>query len=336
MRATGFVGFGFVVGCTLVLVGCPKDHAGGADATTPDAAATTMTTGDGGGGPSSGGDGGGDDVDSVYPSDPNLPPVPLALKLCTALSEMPEKKRAACCSTTPGVIVTSECVRMLSAAMRDKAVELTEASVEGCISAFDKTLDGCDWVGPFAPGPPKECQSIIKGVLGEGKKCRSSLECAGTLRCKGVGPTTKGKCGPPKEAGELCGGTTDSLAGFVLANLTLDQTHPECVTGKCIKHRCAAAVAEAGDCQVTADCADGLQCIGAGAKAKKCAKRALPNEGEACPGGVCAGELQCISNKCSSRKPAGAECKDDFECKGGCLRGDAGSKGKCGMRCDIR
>jgi hypothetical protein len=333
MRATGFLAFGFAAVCTLLLIGCPKSN----PTTTADAAADATSAGDGGTASTSGGDGGGDDVDSVYPSDPNLPPVPLALKLCTALSEMPEKKRATCCSATPGVIVTSECVRMLSAAMRDKAVEVTEASVDQCISAFDKTLDGCDWVGPFAPGPPKECQSIFKGTLGEGRKCRSSLECTGTLRCKGVGPTTKGKCGPPKENGELCGGTTDSLASFVRANLTLDQTHPECSTGKCIKHRCGPAVLEDAECQVTADCTEGLQCIGApGAKSKRCVKKALPNEGEACPGGVCSGDLQCISNKCASRKPAGAECKDDFECKGGCLKGDAGTKGKCGMRCDIR
>jgi len=312
------------------LAACSKSNSAA-----PDAAAVVVDAA----AADAGGDGAaGDDVESVYPADPNLPAMPLATKLCTALSETPEKKRAACCSTTPGVLVTSECVRMLSAALRDKSVELTEANVDSCIAAFDKTLDGCDWVGPFPPGPPKECQGIIKGVLGDGKKCRSSLECTGSLRCKGVGPTIKGKCGPPKDVGELCGGTTDALASFVRANLTLDATHPECGTGHCIKHRCGAAVEENGECGVTADCVEGMQCIGAAPASpkKKCVKRALPNEGEACPGGVCSGDLQCISNKCSSRKAAGQECKDDFECRGGCLKGDAGTKGKCGMRCDIR
>ena len=69
---------------------------------------------------------------------------------------------------------------------------------------------------------------------------------------------------------------------------------------------------------------------------KKCERRALPKEGEACPGGVCGADLQCISNKCAARKASGQECTTDFECRGGCLRSDAGTKGKCGPRCDIR
>jgi hypothetical protein len=35
------------------------------------------------------------------------------------------------------------------------------------------------------------------------------------------------------------------------------------------------------------------------------------------------------------KKAGGEACTDDFECRGGCLK-DAGTKGTCGPRCDIR
>src|SRR5262249_26527488 len=57
-----------------------------------------------------------DQIRPVYPLDAAASD-PLATRLCTALQETPAKRRAACCSTVPGVIVTSECVRMLSAAL---------------------------------------------------------------------------------------------------------------------------------------------------------------------------------------------------------------------------
>lgn len=96
----------------------------------------------------------GDDVEPVYPIEANAPAVPLAQKLCETLSEMPEKKRAACCNATPGIVVTSECTRMLSAALRHHAVELADGDVTACTTAFDQTLAGCDWVGPFPPDRP--------------------------------------------------------------------------------------------------------------------------------------------------------------------------------------
>lgn len=315
------------------LFGCPKQEAPApADAGKTVAAVTA----------DAGGGGAKDDVDSVYPVDPKAPIDPLAERLCSALGEMPEKKRAACCSTTPGIVVTAECSRTLSAALRYKAVEISAATVDACVAAFEKTLEGCDWVGPFPPGPPKECQGIVKGLLAEGARCRSSLECSGSLRCRGVGPTTAGKCAPPRAVGELCGGSTDTLATFVRQN-DLDKQHPECATGHCIKHRCAEAVAANEPCTVTADCAEGLQCLPTGGAkkggppAQKCTAAPLPaKEGEACPGGVCAGDLQCTLGKCTRPKPAGEECTTDFECRGGCVKSGGAAKGKCGPRCDIR
>ncbi len=317
-----------------LLTGCPKNNA------TPDKidaaaeAGTAVVVSDGGA------EAGDDDgVEPVYPIEANATPNPLAEKLCKGLHEMPEDKRAKCCTTTMGIVVTSECVRNLSAALKYKALDLSESDVDACLAAFEKTLTGCDWVGPFPPGPPAACMGMFKGKIGAGQKCRSSLECQKNLRCLGVGPTTPGKCGDAKSTGELCGGTVDTLATYTRQN-DLDKQHPECKE-KCIKHKCSPPAAADATCQTTADCEEGLQClsvIGGDPRkpTKKCMQKALPKEGEACPGGVCEGDLQCIKNKCSSRLPAGKECSADFECIGGCLKPDGGDKGKCGMRCDIR
>src|SRR5262249_9088426 len=158
----------------------------------------------------------------------------------------------------------------------------------------------------------------------------STLECSGALRCKGVGPTTPGKCSMSNNNGDICGGTVDALATYV-RQTDFEKQHPECAAGRCIKHRCAAPATEGAECQVTLDCDEGLQCIPSGTPApvrpkkgerpkpqRKCARRPLPKEGEACPGGVCAGDLGCVVNKCTPKKAGGAECVNDFECRGGC------------------
>jgi hypothetical protein len=330
---------------SLLVLGCPKKKTAGSDAGVVAEGGTSVEAKAREGGAA------GDDVQPVYPVDPNAPPDPLAQKLCLGLTDMPEKKRAACCNVTPGIVVTSECTRTLSAALRSKAVELSAAAVDACIAAYEKSLEGCDWVGPFAAGPPPECRGIVTGVLSFGQQCRSSLECGGVLRCKGVGPTTPGHCTAPNGNGDVCGTTVDALATYVRQN-DVDKTHPECAGGRCIKHRCATPARENEECQVTLDCDEGLQCVGAaGATAprpakkgkggaapplRKCQKRPLPKEGEACPGAVCAGDLGCVMGKCTARKSGGADCMNDFECRGGCIRTEPNKPGKCGPRCDIR
>jgi hypothetical protein len=350
VRRMTFVRSLAVLGLSCLLFGCPKKDAGGSDA----AAESAAPDSDAASAANAADAASSDDIDSVYPIDPSAKVEPLAQKLCNGLSEMPEKKRAACCSTTPGIIIATECARTLSAAIKYKAVELTEDAVNACVSAFEKTLEGCDWVGPFPPGPPRECQNIVKGLLHEGAKCRSSLECAGSLRCRGVGPTTAGKCTVARPVGELCGGTTDTLATYV-RQTDLDKQHPECATGHCIKHRCATPLVADEVCHLTMDCAEGLQCLPGSGPGKqdakrpgqadkkgtrlpdrKCTARPLPTkEGEACPGGICGGDLQCIMSKCTARKAGGETCTNDFECRGGCVKGGAAT-GKCGPRCDIR
>ena len=287
--------------------------------------------------------GGGEDVEPVYPLDAKAPALPIATKLCDALTTLPEKKRAACCKASPGVVLATECTRQLSAAIRHNALTVDDKDVDACIAAFDKTLDGCDWVGPFPPGPPAACQGIFKGKLAAGQKCRSSLECTGDLRCRDLGPTTPGKCGLAVTGEETsCGGTVDSLATYTRQN-DVDKRHPECKE-RCIKHKCQAPIAEGGACLISTDCVDGLQCLPAPGAALKngqpprtcIAGKAPSKEGEPCPGAVCEGALQCIRGKCATRKAGGEACTDDFECRGGCLKSDGGTKGTCGPRCDIR
>lgn len=321
---------------SAVLLGCPSKSTGTTDAATTPAADAAADAGDEGGG-----GGGGDDVEPVYPVEANAPAVPLAQKLCEGVNTMPENKRVACCKTTPGITFTSECTRTLSAAMRHKAIEVEAKDVDACIAAFEKTLDGCDWVGPFSPGPPPECLGILKGKTAENHKCRSTLECAGNLHCVGLGPTTVGKCAPPSTGGESCGGTVDPLVGFT-RQTDSDKRHPQCKE-RCIKHQCQPPVADGAPCLISSDCQEGLQClpIPGGPKTgiipKKCvAGKAPGKDGEPCPGGVCEGTLQCIRGKCATRKGSGEACTDDFECRGGCLKDDGGTKGKCGPRCDIR
>ncbi|MDB4933090.1 MAG: hypothetical protein JWP87_62 [Labilithrix sp.] len=335
---------------SLLLLGCPKSSqsgtgAGAADASAADGARTdaplALATSDAGADAAAGG-GGGEDVEPVYPIETNAPAVPLAEKLCNALTAVPEKKRAACCKTSPSIVLVEPCTRQLSAAIRHNALSLDEKDVDACIAAFDKALDGCDWVGPFRAGPPPACQGIFKGKLAAGQKCRSSLECAGELRCKDLGPTSAGKCGPAGTGVETsCGGTVDSLAEYTKQN-DVDRRHPEC-KDRCIKHKCQAGIAEGGACLISSDCQDGTQCLDVAGAAptkngqlpKKCVAKAPSKEGEPCPGGVCEGTLQCIRGKCAARKAGGEACTDDFECRGGCVK-DGGTKGTCGMRCDIR
>lgn len=323
----------------LFALGCPKSTTDARDGgTTADAATpASLAAGDGGGRDG----GGGEDVEPVYPIEANAPPEPLAEKLCNALTTMPEQKRSACCKTTPSIVITAECTRQLSAAIRHGALAVDVKDVDTCLAAYEKTLEGCDWVGPFPPGPPAACQGIFRGKLAAGQRCRSSLECAGELRCKDLGPTTPGRCSPAGTGEETsCGGTVDSLATYTLQS-DVDARHPECKE-RCIEHKCRAPVREGGACLISGDCQDGLQCLplpGAprtGNPPRTCVAARLPaKEGEACPGGVCDGSLQCIRGTCAARKNTGETCADDFECRGGCLK-DGETNGRCGPRCDLR
>lgn len=321
------------VACCSLAVACSRREPAAA---APDAGAPAQA----GSGPERATDPGGD-VGPLYPIEPDAPADPLAQKLCAALHELPERRRAACCKASPGAVVVAACTRALSAALRHEAATLASADVDRCAAALDEALAGCDWVGPASPAAPPECAGIVKGKLAAGRRCRSSLECEGALRCLGAGSTTTGRCGPAQAAGAGCGGAIDALASLVREE-QLDRSHPEC-KDRCVRHRCAPALAEGAPCRTTAECGEGVQCLGGGATvgggqpAKTCTRAALPSrEGEVCLGGVCGGGLSCLRAKCTARKAAGAACSEDVECRGGCVKSDGGATGTCGPRCDVR
>lgn len=178
-----------------------------------------------------------DDVRSVYPLDAGSPD-PRVVRLCSALQDEPSRRRAECRHTTPGVVVTSECVRMLATAVRDGAVTLGEGDVDRCAAGIDRVFAGCDWVGPIAPQPPAECQDLLRGTLREGARCRSSLECLDGLHCEGLGPTRAGTCRMPQAEGAACHESVDPLAAYARQN-AYEKHHPEC-RGACVRRRCAA------------------------------------------------------------------------------------------------
>ncbi|HRG98980.1 MAG TPA: hypothetical protein PLR99_22175 [Polyangiaceae bacterium] len=310
------------------LLGCPKSEPPApVDASMESGAASGVEAG-GGEGVDAGAAATDEEVKPVYPLDAGAPE-PLAVRLCEAMSARQEARRAECCKTQPGIVLTSECVRMVSAALRAKAVRVEPAAVDACVAAIDAGLAGCEWVGPFPPGPPEACQGLFHGLVPAGARCRSSLECERDLRCHGAGPTTPGKCGPGKADGEACGSSTDALASYARQS-TLDTQHPECAKA-CVAHRCSAPLADGAACVLSASCAPGSQCA-----QKSCQRRAPSKLGEACPGGVCEAGSECLRGKCAAKRPAGAPCEADFECRGGCVKAKGQRVGTCGMRCDLR
>ena len=315
---------------TLVATGCPKTPPNAA----PDAGASSI--GDAGLTFADGGAEGGvelsepdPDVRPVYPTDPKAPADPVAARLCTALHDTPEMKRALCCAQKAGIVFTSECTRTLSASIAAKALTLAASDVDRCSAAIERAYDGCEWPGPFPPDMPGECQGILKGTLTAGARCRSSLECAGRLRCFGAGPTSSGRCGDAHSDAGRCGGTVDTLATYTRQN-DIDTAHPECL-GYCNRSKCSSFVTEGGSCTNGFQCGEGKLCVNG-----KCKTAAPGKLGEQCPGAACEKGAQCLENRCVAKRPAGAACTMDFECVGGCLKNNAGSKGICGKKCALR
>jgi hypothetical protein len=266
-----------------------------------------------------------DDVKPVYP---DAPPNALAARFCDALHRTPATKRQACCSAQAAAASSSGdiaqlCTKTLSAALALKTVDVGPSSIDACAAAIDKTFDGCDWVGPLPPAIPAECQGVIQGKLAPGAKCRSTLECANGQACHGVGPTNVGRCGPAGADGQPCGGSADVLVSYARQDAA-ELAHPEC-TGLCLRGRCSSHVKTGDACASSEQCEGGAQCRNgkckiAPAKAgERCSATAACDKGFACqPSGRCGPE----------RKDAGAACKTDLECRGGCV------KGKCAMKCD--
>jgi hypothetical protein len=219
---------------------------------------------------------------------------------------------------------------MLTAAIAFGAVALEESDVNACEKAVQGAYEGCEWPGPFMPDVPAECLGIVKGRLASGKRCRSSLECEGDLRCHGVSPTTVGRCGPAGADEQRCNGSGDALAGFTRQN-DVDVRHPEC-KGWCNRTKCAPLADAGAPCTLSMACGKGSLCA-----LGKCAPLLPPGKvGEPCHGGECERGALCMHGKCVARKPSGAKCTTDFECLGGCNLNDAGTTGTCGRKCNLR
>jgi hypothetical protein len=269
-----------------------------------------------------------DDVRPVYPLDEGGAPDPLAVRLCSALHDIPEQRRASCCAERPGVVVTGECQRVLSAALRTHAAVLYATEVDRCVQAIDRRYEGCEWVGPFAPALPEECQGIVRGRREARTSCRSSLECGSGLHCEGSGPTRPGVCRPPGRSGDACGDGADVLAAYT-RQTSAESEHPEC-EGYCDSHRCFPFQGKGAACTFSGQCGRETDCV-AGA----CAPRRVARLGESCLGGLCAASARCLHGRCVEPLRSGEACANDFECVGACLKGDAGH-GVCGQRCDVR
>ncbi|WP_437951654.1 hypothetical protein WME98_13250 [Sorangium sp. So ce296] len=178
----------------------------------------------------------GDEISPVYPKAEGAPD-PLAARLCEALHALPARRKAACSGGSPGFHAGAECARALSFALRAKAVTVSTDAVDRCVEAMARSLEGCDWGAPLTAPVPSACEGLVRGALGEGARCRSSLECVDGLRCDGVGPTDAGICRAPRAAGP-CGLSVDALAA-VTRQTRYAEAHPEC-RGRCAGRACAA------------------------------------------------------------------------------------------------
>lgn len=256
---------------------------------------------------------------------------PLARDFCNALHRMPEERRASCCQTTMGSTTAIECMRVLSTSIKEQSISLEKTEVERCVNALKKSYDGCDWIGPYLSSPPLECINILHGKLKPGQRCISSLECGDLLHCHGLrSGFGAGICGTPYPDEGSCGLTVDTLASYTYQYENLDRKHPEC-NGSCFKQKCVPLVAKGNACTRSDECGINASCVHG-----KCANFTYAKVGESCTTLSCERGLECLSNRCIARKPAGAECEADRECIGGCLREAKASKGKCGKRCDAR
>ncbi|XXX75035.1 hypothetical protein WMF30_46015 [Sorangium sp. So ce134] len=306
----------------------PPPDAGAPAAPSPDGRAAAAASPDAGSSPAPPADTlAGDEIAPVYPKADGAPD-PLAARLCDALHALPARRKAACCGGGAGFHAGAECARGLSFALRARAVALSIDEVGRCVEAMERSLAGCDWVSPLAAPVPPACEGIVRGALGEGARCRSSLECADGLRCDGAGPTDAGICSAPRAAGP-CGLSVDALAA-VTRQTRYAEAHPEC-RGRCAGRACADGVPLGGRCEVHADCGRGRRCVDA-----RCSEAPLPPAGAACLGRLCAPGARCVDGRCAAPKAEGEACARDSECRAACVRpgGRAGGAGGvCGMRC---
>lgn len=269
-------------------------------------------------------DPGSDAIQPVYPVD-HLPPLPLAETYCNGVRELPQKRRDACCPRFSSYAPTGECTRTLSSALRSGAVTLDPAQLDACVAAMTKETEGCDWVTSTGTPTATACLGILKGTLKVGAVCRSNLECEEGMRCRNLGATRPGRCGPPLAELGPCNLAIDSLASFSGQN-DMERHHPECA-GYCGRRQCHDAIAAGAACTASFECGPKGHCAGG-----KCATGPLPAPGQACTD-LCASGARCSKGKCLAAKAGGESCEEDAECRGRCAREDGGKAGKCAADC---
>lgn len=265
-------------------------------------------------------------ADGIRPVYPALvgEPEPLAQKLCEALHSRTRAKKDECCERTSSLDVTSECVRMLTFAIRSKAVVLDSAEVDRCLSAIDTRLSNCDFLAPGQPPTAPQCAGIVRGQLQEGARCRSALECKEGLNCRGVGPTQQGICSKPRGAKMACGTASDPLLNYTFQD---EKKHPEC-EGVCGRNQCMTPVKEGESCVSSMLCPTGTQCVKG-----KCSHESYPGPGQPCESGLCAPHAKCVKGKCAIPKKNGEPCETLFECEAICKIAPGAKRGVCAPGC---
>jgi hypothetical protein len=217
-----------------------------------------------------------------------------ALALCSALHELPSRRRAECCAEPAVSVFLEQCVRILSAAVRAGTVSIESSGAARCAARVDESTRGCGWVAPTAAAAPAECVAAVRGLVDEGGRCTSSLECRDALHCAGQGATSPGVCRAAQAVGSGCGASVDSLATYLGAR-ALDATKPHC-SDFCdlVTHRCAPKPALGTPCRASVNCANDQSC-----KSGRCeASDATPRLARSRPGESCSTDLDCAAGGC--------------------------------------
>jgi len=235
-----------------------------------------------------------------------------AVALCSALHQKPSQRRAECCSQSPVSVYFDECVRLLSSAVRARRVRIDSAKVLLCSARVDETTRGCDWVAPTLAAAPAECAGAVTGLVEDGGRCTSSLECSGALHCAGQGATTPGVCRPPQASGEGCGANVDSLATY-LALRALDERKPQCEAFCALAtHRCEAKPVPGAPCRASVNCASDQACSKGHCEKLEHAARGA----RSLPGGTCSSDLDCAAGGCvtnaAGHRTCAKKCSSDL------------------------
>jgi hypothetical protein len=267
-----------------------------------------------------------DTLGTIYPRD--LPPHPLAVRLCETLHGIPARRRAECCGGEAAPFLATECGRVLGATLHAGTAQLDETAALRCAAAMTDSLAGCDWVTPNPPSAPEACQGLLQGNLAMGSVCRSSLECEGRLHCAGLSPTKTGVCTPPGADGAGCGAHVDVLATYLL-DRRLATSHPFCADFcSLITHKCQKEPSTSSPCVASVNCGPSQTCVNG-----RCSAALLGGPGEPCGAVGCASGLRCVGKVCAPLARPGETCASDDDCKvGGCVR-DAQGRSSCAAKC---